>query len=87
MSTNQPAIGWTLDPTRNKYYYFNVAEQAYVYQDGERIQLNANPGTTAQTTSTGNNGYVMFLPCILDLNLIVSVGRTTPAREFRALQF
>ena len=39
--------GWTLDPTRNQYYYFFLNENADIYQSGERIPLESSLQTRA----------------------------------------
>lgn len=36
-----PFSGWIMDPARNQYYFFSTEEQAYIYQTGERIYLQA----------------------------------------------
>ncbi|PSN72333.1 hypothetical protein BS50DRAFT_673127 [Corynespora cassiicola Philippines] len=43
---------WTLDSARNQYYYFNHAENAYIYADGTRISTSgANNSSEAQPTA------------------------------------
>jgi hypothetical protein len=41
---------WVLDPARNEYYYFSAAEQAYIYQSGNRIPLGP-PAPPAKGTT------------------------------------
>jgi hypothetical protein len=39
--------GWTLDPTRNEYYYYSQREGAYIYQNGARIYVHGAAGANA----------------------------------------
>jgi hypothetical protein len=33
--------GWVLDPARNQYYYYSTEENAYIFQNGERLFMNS----------------------------------------------
>jgi hypothetical protein len=37
--------GWTFDSTRNAYYYYSRVEDAWVFQDGKKIQTNIQQKT------------------------------------------
>jgi len=38
-----PFPGWILDELRNQYYFYSEEEQAYIYQTGDKIYINATP--------------------------------------------
>jgi hypothetical protein len=74
--------GWTFDPTRNKYYYYDAAQRAYVYSDGDIIRLPPE----AQATTTASSKYVIFILRILVFTQTVRAA-PTPAPELSALQY
>jgi len=52
-----PFPGWVLDSARNQYYYFSAAENAYIYQNGEKIHLSdAAASSSASKRDTFESG-------------------------------
>jgi hypothetical protein len=53
-------LGWTLDPSRNEYYYYSHLEGAYIYQSGERIQFQLprpEPTTSSRSVQVGSRRH------------------------------
>jgi hypothetical protein len=84
MST--PASAWTYDSARGEYYYFSTAEQAYIYQNGQKIYVNQSNSSVAQEPGVQSGRFVGLSLYLASLTLTVHAVMT-PAAELRHLNW
>jgi hypothetical protein len=55
--------GWTWDPARNDYFYYNPQERCYIYQGGQRIAYNRVQDNTGSSSrfALKSSTYCPFL--------------------------